>query len=287
MSSKENKEKAPATTPSKKKMRAFGRSPVPSAGRTFCLRCVVFVIVIFVAFKTFPQTAKLIESYFYHLGKAVKKTHEKVVGLRDLDLENERLRLENVTLRQWGEALRYSCDLEESKKKAEKVGAKLEEETGSEVGRVLASIRYRPPVHLLPDQLYALGLDYLSQTEEVEKAAVIFTFLTHLEENDTFKNARDYLLTGMSWYRVNNYKLADQYFQRVLESSDDQKNLRYKSQARLWRALVAKHTSSQENVQHWLRDLVSHHPHSMEAEWVNSESKAMEVDRAPSSKDHH
>lgn len=150
---------------------------------------------------------------------------------------------------------------------------KLNEETGARVGRILAGIDYRPPGHLLPDQLNTLALSYFRAGEN-EKSAVLFTFLTGLEENQTYKTPKHYLLTGVSWYRLDHYRAADEYFDKVLAVEAAPEVLQYHAQARLWKALTAEKTQKRSRAQHFLRELVDHHPRSMEAAWVNPHSAA-------------
>ncbi|MBY0471716.1 hypothetical protein K2X30_11170 [bacterium] len=196
--------------------------------------------------------------------------------------ENEELRLQNSNLKIQAESLQYACSQKEAAKKVRELRIRISRETGSAVGRTLATIDYRPPNHLLPAQLYTLGLGYLKEGDD-EKAAVIFTFLTGTEEAHSFKRPQDYLLTGVAWYRLENFELADQYFARTMTAKGGTADEARKAhaQARLWRALVANQQDKKSKVQYWLVDLVDHHPHSMEAAWVNS-SGSREAGRVPS-----
>jgi tetratricopeptide (TPR) repeat protein len=198
--------------------------------------------------------------------------------IRHAEVENERLTLENANLRLRTEGLQFDCQARDMANHTRDEELKLNEETGARVGRTLASIAYRPPVHLLPPQLYTLGMSYFKAGED-EKAAVIFTFLTGMDENDTYKSPKNYLLTGVAWYKLDNFELADKYFAKVLESRESPDNLPFHAQARLWRGLSAERMNRHSRAQAWLQELVDHHPHSMEAAWVN----AKEAKRVPSS----
>lgn len=217
---------------------------------------------------------------FTKLSAALQSAQQKVDALKLADQESQRLRLENANLRQWIEAMRFDCGAGNAREFTGNTAMKLEKETGSQVGRVLDAIQYRPPAHLLPHQLYTLGIGYL-KAGEYEKSAVIFTFLTGQQNSDVYKTARDYVLTGMSWYRVEQYKLADAYFEKALKLVPSAENLKELAQARLWRALVAKRTKQESQTQAWLKDLVDHHPHSTEAAWVNPQEA--EHERVPGS----
>lgn len=210
--------------------------------------------------------------------EAYQSAQTTVDALHRAEFENRQLKLENANLRLKVESRRFSCDAADATGKTNDFGMKLEKETGAKVGRSLASMNYRPPTHLLPPQLYTLGVTYFKARED-EKAAVILTFLTGLDENDAYKSPKNYLMTGISWFRVDNYELADEYFDRVLKSEVKPENLPVQAKARLWKALVADKAEKHTKAQYWLRELIDHHPHSTEAAWVNSR----EVGRVPAS----
>lgn len=194
---------------------------------------------------------------------------EKVEDVRTAEIENERLRLENTHLRLQLEGLQFNCSAKEASTKTHAIEYKLDHETGSQVGRDLASIAYRVPTNLVPGQLYTLGISYFKARED-EKAAVIFTFLTGLDENDTFRTPKNYLLTGIAWYRLDNFATAERYFDRALKAPESTENLQTLAHARLWKALVANRTGKHTQSQFWLTELIDHHPLSLEASWVNS-----------------
>ncbi len=205
---------------------------------------------------------------------AFRSIQKKVDDLRESEEQNDKLRLENVNLRLQIEKGQFECRSNVSEEKTADISTKLVFDTGGRVGRTLAGISYRPPVHLLPSQLYTLGVSYLKGSE-AEKAAVIFTFLTGMDDNETYKTAKDFLLTGVAWYRIQNFVIADQYFEKALSVKKLESDLRYHAQARLWRALTDERIQKHSKAQDWLRELVDHHPNSQEAQWVNPSSKAL------------
>jgi hypothetical protein len=210
---------------------------------------------------------------FSHLisiyGQAWVRVEAKLNELREADEEKYKLRLENANLKLNIEALQFKCHAHEGAATTESYELKLAKETGARVGRSLQSIDYKAPTHLLPSQLYSLGIAYLNSRED-EKAAVVFTSLTGLENNDSYKTAKNLLLTGVSWYRLENYTLADAYFDDVLKTPEVASASQYQAQARLWKALIAKKSSQEGNSQRWLKEVLEHHPHSTEANWINS-----------------
>jgi hypothetical protein len=202
---------------------------------------------------------------FLHLSSNLQA---KLDRIRKSSEENERLRLENMNLKLSFEGMEYACNAKTAQKTTEEFELKLSKETSAKVGRSLAGINYQVPAQLFPSQLYTLALAYFVGRED-EKAAVLLTYLTGQEENATYKTAKDYLLTGVSWFRIENYTLADSYFDDVLKVPDSELSLPYQAQARLWKAVVADKLQKKLKTQYWLKELVDHHPYATESQWVN------------------
>ena len=201
--------------------------------------------------------------------EAWDQVQHKVNSLRHADQDNYKLRIENSNLKLNIETVQFNCSAQGGLAATRDYELKLSKETGTKVGRTLASLNYKPPARLLPSQLYTLGITYLKAHED-EKAASIFTSLTGLEDNDSFKTAQNLLITGVAWYRLENYTLADFYFDEVIKKPERGESVQFQAQARLWKAIIAKRTSKETMTQHWLRELIDHHPHSMESAWINS-----------------
>lgn len=199
------------------------------------------------------------EGFFATYAKAFRSVQDKVESLRQIELENERLRLENTHLRLALENANFT--------KAAQSDSRQTATTGK--ARDLGSIHYTMPTDLAPSQLYTLGVSYFKAHED-EKAAVIFTFLTGLKDNDAFRTAKNHLMTGVAWYRLDNYATADKYFDLVLQSAPSMHDRGFQAHARLWKALVATRLGKQGKAQFWLTELIDHHPRSAEAAWVNA-----------------
>lgn len=208
---------------------------------------------------------------------------EKWRSVQQAELRNTWLELENANLKVELEKSRYACKTNLSKRVTDKGRARTRLETGSLVGRTLASIDFVPPAALSPAQLYVVGLAHMRARED-EKAAYILTQLVEMTDIDTFKTAQNYLLTGVLWYRLKNLKLADQYFNQALRLPENKDSIAFQARARLWKAVVAKAIGQPAKSQYWLTELVDHNPHSMEAEWVNPQfTKGGQDERAPAS----
>lgn len=214
---------------------------------------------------------RIYETYF----QAWIQVQEKADAIRHSQEIGVKLKQENSRLRLGMQALQYDCHVKQNVAATKNYELKLDRETGSKVGRTLASLNYKVPGGLSPQQLHTLGISYLKAKED-EKAAAIFTSLTGLEDNDTYKTAKNYVITGVSWYRIENYTLAEYYFDQALKVPAGMDSVQYQAQARLWKAVLSKRDHKELKVQHWLKELVDHHPHSPEASWVNNSEEQTE-----------
>lgn len=217
------------------------------------------------------------QGLFGRIGTAFESIQFKVDQIRRLDLENAKLKLENAQLKLKLESSTFECGVAQSKALTEKYATHAQGETGTRVGRTLASIGYRAPTHLLPKQLYALGVTYL-KAREFEKAAVIFTLLSDLPKDTQYKTPAHQVLTGTTWFKLKNYEMAEFYFDQVLKLEESEEALRYQAQARLWKAVIAHSRGKRTQAQFWMQELVDYHPRSPEAGWINPASaSALEI----------
>jgi tetratricopeptide (TPR) repeat protein len=227
------------------------------------------------------ERAGVLSSLWHTYGQALISIQDKVDDLRRADEENETLRRENAHLRLVLESEQYQKYAERAEKETQAFQWKLSQETGSRTGRTIASIGYHIPQELLPSQLYSLGMSYFKLRDD-EKAAVIFSFLTGMESDNSFKTPLNFLLAGISWYRLDNYQLANYYFDQVLRGPETQATRRMHGQAILWKALVAEKSGKYDKAQSWLRGVLDHDPHSLEARWINKPFHGQEA-RVPAS----
>jgi TolA-binding protein len=209
--------------------------------------------------------------FFGRPWQVLENINETVHEIRRLDLENQRLKLENAQLRLRLESSEFEASVVRSKALTEAYASQIEKTAGNRVGRTIASITYQPPTHLLPQQLHALGVSQF-RAHEYDKAAKIFTLLSELAKGDTYKTSGHRLLTGITWYRLKNWDMADTYFDQILSQAGEQPSdteLKHLAQARLWKALLAHQRGRKSESQKWMSELVEHHPRSPEAGWIN------------------
>jgi tetratricopeptide (TPR) repeat protein len=202
-------------------------------------------------------------------GKAFADVQDKVDELYRAEEDNQRLVLENAQLRHRAEALQLDCRVKDAMAATKELELPVDQETAARVNRSLSAINYSIPAYLLPQQIHTLGVTYFKARED-DKAAKIFTYLTGMMDDDIFKTPKNHLLTGIAWYRLDNFKLAEHYFDKVIGAAESSDVLGAQAQARLWKALSFERMGEHEKSQNWLRELVGNHPHSTEAAWVNS-----------------
>lgn len=208
---------------------------------------------------------KLVDTY----SSAIESVNDKVQMIQRVEEDNRKLKLENAYLRVMVESQKYLSRSDEAKKKTETVGKKLATASGSKAARSIASIRYQFPENLLPEQLHTLGVSYFKVKDD-EKAAVILNFLTELDDDKSFKTAPNYLMAGIAFYRLENYKTARDYFEKIGNLTEgDEDTLKAKLQASYWKALVADRMKDSRTAQKLILENLEKNPHTKEARWVN------------------
>jgi hypothetical protein len=223
--------------------------------------------------------ARLIDTYV----DAWESVNAKVQAIQTSEEENKKLKLENAYLRVMVESGKFNARSEEAKKATETVGKKLVTAAGSRAARSIASIHYQFPENLLPEQLLALGVSYFKVKDD-EKAAVILNFLTELDDDKSFRTAPNYLMAGIAFYRLEHYKNAADYFERVGKLTEtDAETMKAKRQAVYWRALVAERMQNRGLAQKLILDGLEQDPLTKEARWVNPQGAEAATKRAPAS----
>jgi len=208
---------------------------------------------------------KLVDTY----ANAISSVNDKVQTIKHADEENRKLKLENAYLRVMVESQNYNCRTEDAKKKTETVGKKMATTAGSKAARSLASIRYQFPENLLPEQLHALGVSYFKVKDD-EKAAVIMNFLTEMDDDKSFKTASNYLMAGIAFYRLDNFKNAKAYFEKIGNLTEtDAETMKAKRQASYWKALVADRMKDSRTAQRLIPESPEKNPNTNEARRVN------------------
>jgi len=181
------------------------------------------------------------------------------------------LKAENSELRLLLEKIRFEFISQRAFSMTKKKEKKLLLETGSKVGRVLASLTDSVPQDLFPQHLFGLGVHFFS-IHEYEKAALIFSDLLYLKQD--FQKKPPYLFAAaVSWYQIENYFLADHYFDELLSQFTEKRWSSYQSQSLVWKALIAKKINQEKNSQILLKKLLDQFPSSLEVLWINPQKQ--------------
>lgn len=230
-----------------------------------------FVAGIYIALKPMLKVGIV-----HAMSEAASSIHRKVVDLNRAVDENVSLRIENAQLHRQIEMKAFDRQVAESKKLTDEKTVELVKKGGSPVARLIENIRFEIPKSVSVSNLFTLAASYI-RAEEYEKAAKILHYLVYEQGNAGYQTAQNMLLLGVVLYQLDHYEGADQQFSLVLKTEANESNLKYQAQARLWKALVAEKTHRVAKAQYWMRDLVDHHPKSIEASWVNSDQRPVRV----------
>lgn len=191
----------------------------------------------------------------------------KMKDLEALDRENHELNQRVAILERDFELERTRNASAEMKEITSELSDRLRDEAGNELARVLASIQYQAPTHLLPHQQYALALGYFRK-QEYEQAAVIFNNLLNLQDDTSYQRGDVQLLTAITWYHLKHLKLATHYLRSVVKGANTNTSL-YRT-AFIWQAILAKAEGKNAEAQHLLTTALARFPHAPEAEWINT-----------------
>jgi hypothetical protein len=126
-----------------------------------------------------------------------------------------------------------------------------------------------------PLHLYTLAVSYFKAGED-EKAAKLLHHLISLPSGE-YRTPKNILMAGILWYQLDNAQIADALFCELVKRPTQQVPASIQAQAVLWRALIARKQGQGKMEQERLRDLLSDHPHSREATWVNGPKEAGRV----------
>ena len=207
----------------------------------------------------------------------------RLQGLANLERENEELQSRlaeldrKTTLEATATAERDLASLNEH------LESKLKDETGSAEARIPQSVTYELPEHLNHPQLYSLALGYFRK-QEFEKSAVIFTALLEFEDDHVYLKPENFLMDGISWFRLKEYNRANK---AVLEAEKKSaKNDPVHRQALIWHALIEKTLGHEKIAQVTLLNFLGQYPHSEEGRLINGERKPASVPPVENSAPH-
>jgi lipoprotein NlpI len=191
-------------------------------------------------------------------------------GLAHLEEENEALKAQLAEMDKKQTLAESDLAERELASMNELLEKKVKEETGSAEARLPQTIAYEVPKHLMPSELYPLGLAYFRK-QDFEKTVAIFDHLFKLPEERNYETAENYLMSGISWYHLKNYTLSRKHIQEALTRSHVNDNVH--RQGMLWVVLVEKAEGKNAIAQTKLLNFIGQYPHSEEGQWINGGRK--------------
>ena len=192
---------------------------------------------------------------------------DRFKGLVGLEEENEALTEKVAQLEKENVVLQSEHTERELASVTKTTEESVKEKTGSETAVVLDSIEYKVPAHVSGAGLHALALGYFRK-QEYAKSVVLFDHLVNLKEDPQFKTAENYLMAGIAWYHLKNYKEAHNQVDQALKASSTTHSVH--RSALMWDAMITKAEGNPKETQAKLLKFIELYPHSEEAKWINT-----------------
>jgi tetratricopeptide (TPR) repeat protein len=208
---------------------------------------------------------------------------DQLDDLARMDRENDELQQKvahlekKVTLNETRQAERELASLNEM------LEERLRDDAGSELAIAMRTITYEIPNNLSYAQLYSLALGYFKK-EDFEKSALLFHHLLELKEESKYRTAENYLLSGISWFKLHNFHLAARDIKDAKEGSRPSDSIH--GSAILWEALVQKNLGKNRVSQEILLKYIETYPHTEESALVNGSGKMKDKKSEKNTEEH-
>ncbi len=208
-------------------------------------------------------------SIFKELKDYFKHTWSKIERLGRVDQENEVFKNRIVEVESANAKLTlqllacYELDRALQLKKTAK------KEGGIETARTISSLEAENEEIMLhpPKEIFHAALKAFS-SQDYETSAKAFVKLIENSENAAFQKAPIFYLTGVSLYKVRNYKKAKEQFEQVLQLSKE-KELSFAPRALSWIALCFDKLGDFNARKKTVENLIQKYPRSKEAQKLN------------------
>lgn len=203
------------------------------------------------------------------LGQFINDFHKKIEHAAKVDQENESLRKRLSEIEVRFSHVEHEAAQCREHARADRIKHDAVEEGGHEASRTLASLKTfdekllsRPPKAIYEEALKSFAKD------DFETAAKALAFLSDNEENDAFQTVQVYYLTGVSLYKVGNFKRAITYLERA-KSHAEGDELSYVPRTLGWIALCQKKLGNRAGEKQAIKELIEKYPKSKEARRLN------------------
>ncbi|MBI3557443.1 MAG: tetratricopeptide repeat protein [Deltaproteobacteria bacterium] len=202
-------------------------------------------------------------------GQAYRAFEEKLRQAAELDQDNEILRKRVAALEsENGHLVDASFECREEIR-ANGLKADSVAEGGVETSRTIASLKTADPDLLkkTPKVIFDAAAEAFAKND-YETAGKAFVYLVDNSEDDAFQDAQTLYLTGVSLYKVGNYKRAVGYLEKA-ETHAKVEDLSYGPRALGWMALCQKKLGNTRAEKNTIRELIQKYPRSPEARRLN------------------
>ncbi|MEW6057319.1 MAG: tetratricopeptide repeat protein [Bdellovibrionota bacterium] len=193
----------------------------------------------------------------------------KLDHLKELDHQNQALKQRAAELETQNALLVYEVLSCKDEARAKNLKTHSLREGGVEDSRTLASLGAPDPEILSqpPKAVYEKALKVF-EAQEYEQAAKLFVSLVENAENDAYKDAHVYFLTGVSLFKVRNYHRARHYFEQTLKQAKAQ-DIAYAPRALSWIAICHAKTGDRKSEKRIIHEILQKYPKSKEARRLN------------------
>lgn len=209
---------------------------------------------------------------------------EKMDNLATADLQEEKLLRELALTKKELEIERNKSAEAEFSKESHQAAGKIKKQAGSHLARIPDGIDYEVPTNMQTHQLAVLGMEYFRK-HDYEKSAVIFHDLMTRKEETHYQRPDHFMVTAISWYKLKHFEMASSYLDRVEKTADRRGEL-YR-QAILWKSMIRKSVGDQKGAQQLLTRLISNHPQSEEASWINGKRRPSSIPKVVEHREDH
>lgn len=166
-----------------------------------------------------------------------KSVNEKAEKLAQLEARYQALEHEHTALTKQFFALEHEyADLKAKSESKEKVEVSLAE-TGSALGRTLASISYQVPKGLKPDEMRALAYEHFRERRFAEAGVTFEAFLT-APETASLHDADAMYTAGVAWFQLGNFTKATEHLEDAKAQASGAQKEKIRKKVDLWLRVI-------------------------------------------------
>ena len=203
------------------------------------------------------------------VGEVYRTFEEHLREAANLDQDNEKLRKRVAELEaESSHLVEASFECQEIQRAAQ-LKAEAVNEGGLETARTIASLKTADPELLKksPKIIFDSAAKAFAKND-FETAAKAFVFLVDNSEDDAFQDAQTFYLTGVSLYKIGNYKRSLAYLEKAGKHAAVEDHS-YGPRVLGWVALCQKKLGNTRAEKNAIHELIQKYPRSQEARRLN------------------